>query len=953
MQSFQDLSKTKCENEDKINKETEMLQSCQNPGRTKRKYACSKKMMQTRLKPNSRDSNVDYSLKFNVNELSNFSIGEAKDSKYLNKSFDLVNEHKLETEADNNNNNVDNSFYATSYFDLGKRESSFCSNNNPRISFNNVDLNVNYNRNSNLNGNFNTNDNNDKRDSKIASVENHRMVFDGDDHNNNNKNNIVEEKNSNKNVINNSGKNRDYRSRHYEEIKKSENFIDFLNYKIENFQKEMMDYLTTAKIDLEKAYKKFNEKVIKISTDKARRISQVYRTSDCKAGLLFSQVSYLNGNQIQNNSIVNAFSAQQSAESPSFSESNSPLKTQNSNFNPANSTIKNNNYNNNTPITNRTDFPLISNNSSENLNLESLSESGSSALNDLPKNKSFTYKKQQSNTSAFGDQKLLASKEIENLKNFANKYITERIDTMFELHENLRDSIKQNLSLLTNFLNDYDFNCLNPMQEFINLNADEICNSWVLPKMKFEKLNLNCILKNNKIPKIFRNYLINEDSENKFNKYKIEKSTSYELDKRILKQNSLFLEKLVLQKLNSVSELEKVFASEETKILNFEKIKKIKFSKSSLDYLANLSAFRNTQKLEAKKSFFTNEIPQGLFEKNFANLTKISFRKCNLDNSSVTILMSEFEKLKNLEEINLSHNLITQFNFRGDANFNSLHTLILRKNKISKFYLKNKNLYPQLKIVDFSYNNIVELTQVKELAEDNNVMVLISRNLGLYNCREAYKAYLNSLKQIMLQTEIKLRKLDLSYLYYLFSNREEFHFKNLCLNKILLFSVKKLDLSFNNLCDEDLAEFFKSNRGFVNIKEISLKNNRLTESFFELLIDLELNDLYEYLENLDLASNSVSYNCLDALLKAFQDNSNLKQIVLKNNPVENYFYSFFCRRLENKQRSERFFGFFNCLEKLRIEKRNCAIVLNYNSDLFQYFSNEAKEISSKFIKFEK
>lgn len=994
MQSFQDLSKNKCENEDKIYLENQ-TDINQNVNRTKRKYACSNKMMLSRLKRHSRDSNVEYSMKLNVDELTNFGISESKNNVYLNKSFDLISENnynKNNKKSKNNfqkniNNkfNMDNSVCdvndTASYLD-SKRETIDCAN---QINFNNIDLNVGF------NSNFDKINNNDYNKNLIENAEfqfknnlrsshlsdnylinnkddyNDKTVFNENNSKNNSKekilnNNLKQENNINYNrtskFSNNYSRNsRNRCSMHYEEINKSEHFLDFINFKIENFQKEMIDYLTTTKIQLEKSYKKFYDKVIKISADKARRISQVY-TNDSKANLMFNRISNLS--ECRSSFISNN---QNTAKEPSFSARLDYSPQKNYYQNNENITNELNAIDNSQNFDNKINLNFTKSNS-ENINFNEFikdqpvnNANNFDFNNENSPNKSFTYgninNKTNKNHKFFEEKNNLHSKELENLKNFANKYITERIDTMFELHENLKDSIKQNISLFNNFLNEYDFNCLNPMQEFINSNADEICNSWVLPKINFEKLNLKCILKNEKIPKIFRNFLTNEDCENKFNKYTIEKATSYDLDKRILRQNSLFLEKLILNKLNSTSEIEKVFSSEEIKNLNFDKIKKIKFSKSSLDYLHNLNGFKNASKLEARKSFFLNEIPLNLCD-NFTNLTKISFRKCKLNNNSIGILMSEFEKLKNLEEINFANNDLTLFNYHGYSNFKNLHTLILRKNKISKFYLKNKNLYPQLEIVDLSHNNIVELTQVKELSEVNNTMTLISRNLALCNNNQACKEYLSSLKNSLLLIESKLHKLDLSYLYFYFNNRDDFHFKNLCLNKILLFNIKKLDLSFNNLYDEDLSEFFKTNRGLVNIKHINLKNNRLTESFFDILIDLELNDLYEYLEKFDLANNNINYNCLEAISKAFQDNSNLKEINLKNNPIENYFYLFFCRRLNNnQQKTDKFVKFFELLEKLKLEKRLCVIVLNYNSDLFQYFSNEAKEISSKFIKFEK
>ena len=70
---------------------------------------------------------------------------------------------------------------------------------------------------------------------------------------------------------------------------------------------------------------------------------------------------------------------------------------------------------------------------------------------------------------------------------------------------------------------------------------------------------MNRLIKNNNIPKIFRNYLLDEDSQSKFTKYIIEKSVSYELDKKILKLNNLFLEKIYLNGFNSQNEMEKIY----------------------------------------------------------------------------------------------------------------------------------------------------------------------------------------------------------------------------------------------------------------------------------------------------------------------------------------------------------------------------------------------------------
>ena len=62
----------------------------------------------------------------------------------------------------------------------------------------------------------------------------------------------------------------------------------------------MMDYLTKSKLELEELYKKFYTKIIKISTDKARRISQVYSGNS-------NNKNYLNKNSKSSNNFDNPF----------------------------------------------------------------------------------------------------------------------------------------------------------------------------------------------------------------------------------------------------------------------------------------------------------------------------------------------------------------------------------------------------------------------------------------------------------------------------------------------------------------------------------------------------------------------------------------------------------------------------------------------------------------------
>lgn len=298
MQSFQELNKNKNYIEDKNYKEMDVQI---NNSRNKRKYACSKKMMLNKLKRNSRDSNIDYyGSKCNINELSNINFSQSETKKFLNKSYDLMND---------NNDLIDNSIFYndsgiynhTNYFEY-KRDSSFCSNHNINNNSSYVD---NYNQSSlnsnNLIGGNNLNINN------ISNEDFSNKRF-----KNNNKRNDCN--------VENNGNNNNYKNLNFDEMKKGENFLEFINYKIENFQKEMIDYLAKIKRELEESYKKFYGKVIKITTDKARRISQVYNI-DGKPAPFINRLSF-NDPNIINLNLNNINNSQSTADI-----SSDPIKT--------------------------------------------------------------------------------------------------------------------------------------------------------------------------------------------------------------------------------------------------------------------------------------------------------------------------------------------------------------------------------------------------------------------------------------------------------------------------------------------------------------------------------------------------------------------------------------------------------------------------------------------------
>ena len=206
----------------------------------RRKKALSKKMMQTKINETSRDNSLNYSVK-KIDKDFSF-ISNPLDNK-LNKSYDLfknTSDDSFIKDFPNTNNDNNN------YFD-SRRESSVNSKN--LIKFN-----------------------------EFATCEK-------------------------KIILNLNNRRKDSQTSEYkisDDTNNFENLFDFINNKVEGFQNEMMDYLTKSKLELEELYKKFYTKIIKISTDKARRISQVYSGNS-------NNKNYLNKNSKSSNNFDNPF----------------------------------------------------------------------------------------------------------------------------------------------------------------------------------------------------------------------------------------------------------------------------------------------------------------------------------------------------------------------------------------------------------------------------------------------------------------------------------------------------------------------------------------------------------------------------------------------------------------------------------------------------------------------
>ena len=116
--------------------------------------------------------------------------------------------------------------------------------------------------------------------------------------------------------------------------------------------------------------------------------------------------------------------------------------------------------------------------------------------------------------------------------------LTEKIQLIFQMHENLISCLKDQLSLLDSFLSDNFFDINFPVEEFIVKNSGLIINGNFLAKIDMKKIYLNKIFENKELYEIFQNYYLkrkNNFSQLKSIKIKMKKVKLYPQIKFFLK----------------------------------------------------------------------------------------------------------------------------------------------------------------------------------------------------------------------------------------------------------------------------------------------------------------------------------------------------------------------------------------------------------------------------------
>ena len=557
--------------------------------------------------------------------------------------------------------------------------------------------------------------------------------------------------------------------------------------------------------------------------------------------------------------------------------------------------------------------------------------------------------------------KILSGSEDSKLfLNYIDETIFNKIKQIFEIHDIIFNSIKEQFTLLNLFIEDNNlikFNC--PMEEFILKNSNKILNSFFLSKVNMESLNLSKFLNNKDLSDLF-NYYYSKKKDGKIFKsiyLKNDNKKNYVYEPNISKDNFKKISKLKLKSMSGDS-LNKIYSKINSGNNlsineNDNKIKSISLSNldifaSSVDDLSKIH-FPILEKLKIKKCLL-NYNYQYIFQiiiSKTTNLRSIKIEYIKLTDKSFNDFINFISKnnsyLDSIQSISFKGNNLYSINFdyllKSNLKFNNLEEFDISNNNIYNFSSKIFRIFPKLIFIDLSNNNInnnLLFEGIRKSKKKNliNFIAFMCKNIFLYNVDDNNNLYIEYLNENLINFNHKIKCINLSLLYNK-DNREEL--SQLIFSPIIKISLIKLDLSYCGLNDNSFMIFLKNNFDLISLTKLNLSNNFFTIKIFALCLSLNNNNESEniFLENIkviNLSFNNIKYqsnNDLIKLNKFLDKHGFLKKIHLQNNELLNIF-----KKTENHDKYKK-----ELEEMIHIcSTRNIKLIIQ--TEFFTFIDNE-------------
>ena len=503
--------------------------------------------------------------------------------------------------------------------------------------------------------------------------------------------------------------------------------------------------------------------------------------------------------------------------------------------------------------------------------------------------------------------------------NIIQNYTKEHIDQLNKII-NMQNQILQSLQETTNILlSTYDIsNSLDkekPIQYFLEKEFENIVNSWVFLKLDIEKFNFAKSINKSSLNDNFKNFIYQVCQDKNFimnigppyilidelNELKYDKAKNNDL--QMLSSNFNNLARL---KINKIGGAEHCFnCVKELPKLNYLKLNNVSFKDANKSLI--LKKCPNLEKLVLNG---VNNFEIKMLENLSKNITKLIFSNNNFINNDFLTIMNSYiiksdSMRRNLLLLSFSNNCITNVDLeslvRSKQRFYSLKELDFHKNRINKFIINSEN-FPELRTINCCYNKFSS----SSFYGCNDILTLLSGNLYLTNFKVC-KNYYSKLSKQLNEYKISLTHLSISYLPNGFCDN---YLSNIIINDNILMSLKKIDLSYNNLTCDTLFNFFNNNKRCLYLRKLNLCGNKLDDTFFERYLNLKLYNIFTRLQKINLNDNLIGgsntintdnlgpelpiitkeENKMDVyklrlIYKFIEANKNLSQLCISKNPM--------------------------------------------------------------------
>lgn len=544
------------------------------------------------------------------------------------------------------------------------------------------------------------------------------------------------------------------------------------------------------------------------------------------------------------------------------------------------------------------------------------------------------------------------------------KLATEKhIQLMRKIHEiyfQIFSSIKQNIEILTKFLNKFSNISQNidkrrPIQEFLLEEFNNIVDCWLFMKIDFEKFDFNEALNKCHLDQNFKSF-VTKVSKNKNFILNIVCPKGEILDPKEQKKLKEKKDNAIKLLIDNKSNLTKLHMENVGNVisytgdkLEFFKLKKFYVQNATINSGSLFKMMKNLEKLTIKSC---PSIQIDLLEYLPPKIKKLYLEKNNyvnyeFENILKGILSNNKNILENLEYLSFAGNNLTRIDLSmlsAKTIFKGLVRMDFHKNKIYKF-IYNPDNFPNLKFINCCKNNLNKsyLSEMKKLGS------LESGNGFLFE-PDLCQKYYNKLK-IKLEKENDLfisKYLNISYMPKI---QTSYYFENFLINEQIIINLTKLDLSYNGLDCNTFFKFVDQNKGFINLRSLNLNGNDLDDTFFEKLLE---KNIFNKLQHLYLNSNRIGYNkvtinykddiSIDAkytsnaekqlvfklrlIYKFIEKNSYLNKLTITKNPISEY-YSVVQEQKNNADKSDKYIQrdennniIINCLFSLLVKIRD-------------------------------